>query len=354
MRERLNTQSLIDLLVSNQGLDRNKTEIFIKEFLALIEEGLERDKSVKIKGFGTFKLIDVDSRESVNVNTGERIKIEGHTKISFTPDPTLKDIINKPFAHFETVVLNDNVTFNDMEEEVKENSGIEENGNEDIQEDMAQPMDEGKPLTNKETQEGVDKEREESEGSQKENEEMEEDEEEDDEEEETKSSSNVLIIVVVLAILLCGTLLFFTYFDNIFPSAKMQPAETPTIVEDSVPGRNITDSIATNDSIETKPIQDSIQQVIKTEEAVTKPTTTSPKIPFSKIPVKPDSTNYLIVGTKTVHTVKYGETLIRLSYRYYGTKDLYLYIIRHNRSTITNPNNVPIGTVLNIPELKRK
>ena len=74
---------------------------------SLDRTSLENEKTVKIKGLGTFKLVDVDSRESVNVNTGERFQIKGHTKVSFTPDTNLRDTINKPFAHFETVVLNE-------------------------------------------------------------------------------------------------------------------------------------------------------------------------------------------------------------------------------------------------------
>lgn len=67
----------------------------------LIEEALVTEKYVKVKGLGTFKLTEVESRESVNVNTGERIEIQGHTKISFTPDSSMKDLINKPFAHLK-------------------------------------------------------------------------------------------------------------------------------------------------------------------------------------------------------------------------------------------------------------
>ncbi len=105
MSDRLNTQDLIDLLINRQGFEKKDAENFIKEFFLLIEEGLQKDKVVKIKGLGTFKLVDVESRESVNVNTGERFEIQEHTKISFTPEATLRDIINKPFAHFETVIL---------------------------------------------------------------------------------------------------------------------------------------------------------------------------------------------------------------------------------------------------------
>ena len=80
-----------------------------KVFFSIIEEGLEKDKYVKIKGFGTFKLIEVDSRESINVNTGERFEIQGHTKVTFTPDNNIKEAVNKPFSAFQTVVLEEGV-----------------------------------------------------------------------------------------------------------------------------------------------------------------------------------------------------------------------------------------------------
>ncbi len=123
MGERINIQNLIDLFAEKKGLSKKDAENFLKEFFALIEKALETDKYVKIKGFGTFKLIDVDSRESVNVNTGERFQIQGHTKISFTPDASLRDQINKPFSHFETVILNEGVDFEGMNvtDEISEN-----------------------------------------------------------------------------------------------------------------------------------------------------------------------------------------------------------------------------------------
>lgn len=113
MNERLTIQNLVDLLVSRHGVPQKDADVFVREFFLLIEQALENDQYVKIKGLGTFKLIGVNSRESVNINTGERIKIEGHTKISFTPDPSLRDIINRPFSHFETVVLNENTVLED-------------------------------------------------------------------------------------------------------------------------------------------------------------------------------------------------------------------------------------------------
>ena len=86
MNEKLNIQNLIELLAEKHGMDKADAESFVKEFFQLIEESLENDKYVKIRGLGTFKLIDVESRESVNINTGERFEIQGHTKVSFAPE----------------------------------------------------------------------------------------------------------------------------------------------------------------------------------------------------------------------------------------------------------------------------
>lgn len=106
-------------------------EKFISAMFVVINEGLDADKQVKVKGLGTFKVTSVKPRESVNVNTGKRVIIEGHDKVSFTPDASMRDIVNKPFAQFETVVLQDDVDFSDVEHDSpkQENTcgGIEKN-----------------------------------------------------------------------------------------------------------------------------------------------------------------------------------------------------------------------------------
>ena len=89
-------------------------------FIAIVNEALRTEKQVKVKGLGTFKVVDVKERQSVDVNTGERILIEGRSKISFTPDSVMKDLVNKPFSQFETVVLNEGVTFDDIDESADE------------------------------------------------------------------------------------------------------------------------------------------------------------------------------------------------------------------------------------------
>ena len=120
---------LIEMLTSKMGLEVAEAETFISVMFKVVNEGLREDKLVKIKGLGTFKLTKVSARESVDVNTGERIVIEGRDKISFTPDNYMRDLVNSPFAQFETVVLNDGVDFSAIDEkyvlnELEDNSSL--------------------------------------------------------------------------------------------------------------------------------------------------------------------------------------------------------------------------------------
>ena len=120
-------QEISSKLIAQNGLSKKEATLFVNMMFDLIREALERDKMVKVKGLGTFKIIDVESRESVNVNTGERVLIEGHNKITFTPDALMKELVNKPFSQFETVVLNDGVDFKEANEE--ETADVDESEN---------------------------------------------------------------------------------------------------------------------------------------------------------------------------------------------------------------------------------
>ena len=108
MEKKYTLQDLAALLAERESLPLEQAEDFVRSFFELTEEGLLKDSFVKVTGFGTFKLVEVSERESVNINTGERFQISGHNKISFTPDGTLRELVNRPFAHFTTVTLNDN------------------------------------------------------------------------------------------------------------------------------------------------------------------------------------------------------------------------------------------------------
>lgn len=122
-----NIKDLARFLVEKHGIKLADAELFISLMTEIINEGVHRERQVKIKGLGTFKLTSVSSRESIDVNTGERIVIEGRDKLSFAPDNAMKELVNQPFSQFETVVVNDGVELEDeYKEQVEEVAPAEE------------------------------------------------------------------------------------------------------------------------------------------------------------------------------------------------------------------------------------
>ena len=470
MNERLTIQDLTDLLAAKHSMTKKDAEAFVKEFFLLIEQALENEKTVKIKGLGTFKLIDVDSRESVNVNTGERFQIKGHTKVSFSPDANLRDTINKPFAHFETVVLNENTILEDTpiedteEEEAgeeasaqtvlnemgdnSETTAIEENeGTDNLSEE--EPIQEeqiaSRPLVEesieelaiteesaivqelteqtspKEPEEIITETNIEEKVEQLEDEEVPEEEvtideqqpasiEEEKEkitaekiieqellkanlqpvtpivppaEKETikpvqpkqisqpvskktapvkeKSPVPYLIAVIVVVLLLCGGVILFIYYPDLFSSSSDKNAlDMPPVTTQPVqPEAQLSDTIAHKDT--TKIITPDVSKVATTTQLVAKKEEAIPvKAEPQTVTQQPatsaylDSASYKITGTKTKYTIKEGETLTRVSLRFYGTKAMWPYIVKHNPKVIKNPNNVPYGTTIEIPELTKE
>ena len=363
MNEKLNIQDLIDLLAEKHGMSKKNADSFVKEFFQLIEEALEKDKYVKIKGLGAFKLIDVESRESVNVNTGERFEIQGHTKVSFTPEPALKDIINKPFAHFETVVLNEGTVL----EDTPVDSGSEEDEDtEQKVEDAVPEVVAGSAVETPEIAEKID--------SPVEPEPVEEavvpvetvaSEEVNEERVEViktagpaeSSAMKYFIAIVALVILLCAGTVAYLYYPDWFDGLSTEPpveetagnevgnAAGNTVLMDSV-------AIAVKDTVSKKLIA---EPVIKQQEApvavkqtVVAATSASQPKKQKKVEYVPDSTNYTIAGTQATYTIKPGETLTRVALRFYGTKALYPYIVKHNPDVIKKPDNVPAGTTIKI------
>lgn len=135
MDNKILLQDITEFLCRRSGITKREAEQFVRSFFEVIQQGLERDQYVKIKGFGTFKLVEVGQRESVNIKTGERFQINGHTKVSFTPDNSLKDLVNRPFSHFQTVILNDETAIEELEACT-------------IPEDLEQPYEEDSPVEN--------------------------------------------------------------------------------------------------------------------------------------------------------------------------------------------------------------
>ena len=143
MNNKLTIQELATLLSVKSGKDVYETERFIREFITVVSEGLFSDKMVKVKGLGTFKIVLVEDRESIHVNTGERILIPAHYKCSFLPDNELKELVNRPFSIFETTEIGDAASFQDMEmaddsDEDDVDSDLESDANEDG-EDLSLP-----------------------------------------------------------------------------------------------------------------------------------------------------------------------------------------------------------------------
>ena len=453
MNERLYLQNFIDLLSEKYGMDKKDADKFVKEFFLLIEEALEQDRSVKIKGFGTFKLVDVESRESVKVNTGERFQIQGYTKVSFIPDGSLRDIINKPFSHFETVVLNEKTVLEDTpvmdsdddgelteEESVsqsvgrvnteesigevesaeeiveEEKSSIEEKeqdvsavgntsvategqdtavtevvvpkveevkneiivGEKGVSDDIIMEK-EAAPSVNQPSQ--LDKEKTtDPENSQSVAPKLSAEEiiarelavstvanevpvkrkSKPKQVKSEKSPVPYLIAIIVIVLLLCGGALLFIYYPDLFDSSDriekvkemekaVQPTSEPDILQDTIVREDTVAEVV-------PPMKEEIPVAVpvskKEPETVKKDagkSTTAKSVPF-----KPDSVSYIITGTKTTYTIKEGETLTRVALRFYGTKALWPYIVKHNPGVIKNPDNVPYGTTIKIPELVRK
>lgn len=496
MNEKVYIQDLINLVAERQGITKKEAENFLKTMFDLIEEVLNEDQFVKIKGLGTFKLTKVGSRESIDVNTGERFVIEGHTKLSFIPENSVRDLINKPFSHFETVILNDNTVFDDEEEDSQEDEPEEQDEtsegeitdnritaqNNQEEEEKGQgvdhtssvaeetcisekisvapasvesPIEDIKPdndttnqihttntsLSEKEeadinlstTDLEATKVEEETRTDYKQNIEITENEEveqpvptisisdedelpdekekaetpeeeilsvKDDSDKEqavpvTKRKNRAIsyIVVLLVTVLMLTGITFYIFkpdIINIFFTKDTTPeviteaeVTSPVVPEEEpeiIPNDTVENTIVSEEdtlaviapsvsSTEEVPVPE--EKVIIEEEVIKPPvkTTVQPTVrpPVDDLTktiitgiredaadVIPDSTSYVIVGTMDQYTVRVGETLTRISNSYYGTKDLWPYLVMHNRGVITNPDNVPVGTTIKIPALRDK
>lgn len=457
MNERLTIQDLTDLLAAKHSMAKKDAEAFVKEFFLLIEQALESEKTVKIKGLGTFKLIDVDSRESVHVHTGERFQIKGHTKVSFSPDTSLRDAINKPFAHFETVVLNENTVLEDtlmedseedetLDEETVVQTAAPENekAGDSIVETKTNAIEE-EPMTveeptivetvfaeeiseqQAEVEEQMIAESIDEKVEQLEEEEMPVAEEQPDAEEnkpeeiseeqpnenpvdenteasaeaiieqellkanlkpitplvspqpelaesaepdyykkentnKEKSPVPYLITIIILVLLLCGGVVLFIYYPDIFSSSsagKDNVVDVPVTTQPVQPGALVPDTIERKDTVaQAIPAVPNVvaeeQPIAPKEEAKAPAKTENKVVQQPQTSAYLDSATYKITGTKTKYTIKEGETLTKVSLRFYGTKAMWPYIVKHNPDVIKNPNNVPYGTTVKIPELTKE
>ena len=130
--QKLHLHDIVEMVALKQNITKEEAETFVKEFFSLIQESLSEDNPIKIKDFGTFKLTLIQARESVNVNTGEKIEIPAHYRFSFSPATALKELVNKPFSAFESTLL-----YNELhnEDESEENEEVDIEEEEEIEED---------------------------------------------------------------------------------------------------------------------------------------------------------------------------------------------------------------------------
>lgn len=500
MNDKVTLQDLAVELAKRHQLEGADAESFIKMFFTLIEDGLAADKYVKIKGLGAFKLTEVDSRESIDVNTGKRIEIQSYTKVSFTPDAAMKNLINRPFSHFEPVILNEGTTMEAMEaglqpeeadmedadeseaagedsevpevaEDTKQTSAGEEEQSESTEsaepeeaaaaetvsvapivlpteesaipvasvdaEPVAEATESVVPVESEETRdekpvepietaesseqtETLSSESVESQGVAEVVEPMDTPEtavkETDtviaDESESTESIvektvettalnhtevpqeqkrpfcypwcmiAAILLIGVLVGGVACWILMSGRRYipENIYrkimaqeemlgqhPSGEkpaagfQQPAADTTLVTaqetDTVnnPVEQQETVVQQTPRIENKEKQQSETTVIKP--VAPEKTSVAEKnkqggAATTKVETLADTVEYTITGTKASHTIQPGESMVKLAARFYGNKKLWPYIARYNRENIKNANNVPVGTVVKIPELK--
>lgn len=386
MNEKVNIQNLIELLVEKHRITPKEAEEFVKTFFAVIEEGLEQDKYVKIKGLGTFKLIGVESRGSIDVNTGERIEIQGHTKVSFTPDSALKELINRPFGHFETVILNENTVLEDTpiekagEDELEDvsigqNVADESDTISEIPSEPASPLIESVIATEKvATEEDADKQQEEESKISTTEETLKNSQQKEDTDEGVLQQTDIkenkdnglkwFMIALACVFLVCAGIVFYLYYPDLqeesIPVSSEEEYTYPTVTmglqhdsiqEDSLKRTEDTLRIPQPTIVEENPAS---KQQVENKVVPEEPQKVVKKTTVKSQPVNPDSVNYEIVGTETTYTVKEGETLTRISLRFYGTKALWPYIVKHNADVLKNPNNVTSGTTLKIPKLIKK
>ena len=370
--------SLIELaavLSKRYGVNKKDATGFVTQMFDIIQQSLEQDKLVKIKGLGTFKIIDVDDRESVNVNTGERVLIEGHPKITFVPDALMKELVNKPFSQFETVVLNDGVDFEDAASEpsvaepeiVETEPVVLESESEPAVMPLVdfepEPEPELIPVSEPEQEADPETETEEESESQ-----------EEAYEEEASDGKKWWLALLALLIGLAGGYILGNYFPFSTTQTPQQEVVKPVVPDSAL----IATKVAV-DSIDSVTVAEPEVEEVKAEAPkVAEPKVETPKAeapkaeaPKAEAPkaAEPDKKAvdqldqyqkkdsrvrtgaWRIVGTAQVVKVKEGETLSRISRRYLGP-DMECYIEVYNNITASTP--LKAGQEIKIPQLKHK
>ncbi len=380
--ERKNLADLIEAIQTINPDSRENIEAFTKTFFNAIINGLHKDRFVKVKGLGTFKLIDVSSRESVDVNTGQRIEISGHSKITFTPDQSIKDAVNKPFAHLQAVVINEGTDVSQMGladgkavEDIRLKLEAEESSEQPVESVSVSELeisDAGDTVEVPEQNDVVEtpipavEPEEEDEGNntdEAENSETEadsnsenavedvaelENEVEDNAEFEAYTSKREKYFWLWLALVAIVFLVIGYMAGNQDILSLREAQKGNTNVETIAPAKqNTVASAEQNQAAPAKAIPAKKDSGLAQGKSVEKEKTSIPHQPI--MPVKPGD-NFMIVGQKGEHILGKGENLTRLAKQIYGSKDCAKYIIRFNN--ISDPDLITIGSKIKLPDLQ--
>ena len=377
---KLTIQEIAKILVEKNKLTVKEANQFAAVVFEVIQEGLDTEGQVKVKGLGTFKKIQVEARESVSVRTGERVMIDSHAKITFTPDALMKELVNKPFSQFETVILNDGVEFEDLADDLTEEELSELDSMENTEEEATQQVSKEQEVVPEETvatsaettitsaetetvvrplMDIVDNTIE-QEDEKTEIEEEDDEDEENEEEEEGGSSWKKVVGYVLLTLLLMAASAYAGFWYGQQHATKD--------VDDATDVENVTDSIEvievdSADVLDMSSVeQPSVEKPAEEQSAVEKPQTkTEPEQaklteePFWKkyeaMDARVRTGAYHIVGTDREVKVRAGETLSKISRRELG-EGMSCYIEVYNG--LKGNSELKEGQVIKIPKLKWK
>lgn len=392
MSTKLSFSDIVDLFSAKTGQPKKDAESFLRELLEIMSSKICEDGVVKLRDFGTFKIVEVESRESVDVNTGGKIVIAPHRKISFVPDKTLKELVNQPFSLFQPELLNEGVNFDQTLSE-KELDELDENEMEDLSEDQPEPilpneakfvekdelpknelapsLEPDRALRTESTESVEDVNHIES-GSQpidliehksdeKDDSEVnlepsanfvtspvlntsqqEQDEAEElvEVEAEKKSLKKLWLIAGICLAGLFVVMLVFYFFNTDVDRANPSIQGPIVSQKDTIPAAPkphvvIVKKDTVSKAKPTPSVADSIDA---------HPAAVSKKEPTS---------TQQVVSTKTVtETVTQGASFRTLALKYYGSKDFWGYIYQANKSIVPDPNNLKYGLKISIPDAK--
>lgn len=356
MNNRLTIQDLAGLLAEYTGKDKQSSEQFLREFIDIISEGVFTDKLVKVKGLGTFKIIPVEKRESIHVNTGERFLIPAHYKFSFLPDKDLREQVNKPFSFFETTELQEDVDFTDLD---VDSSGLEEKEieTESVEEVIPEektiqnPVEEPIPVSQPELkpvlaqseefvvesvpvlEQEVQLDSSESNSTELPQEKKNETVYEPIQKKSVRPKRSYKKAMIVLAIISSILLLFnaYLYFkcDFITEGNIVEPCVEKELVSNVDSQKDSVISIVEVDTIVKVDSVESLQKEI-IQEKENKPIEKRPEV-IAEVKIEP------------------GSRLTVIALKYYGHKLFWVYIYEYNKAIIADPNNIPIGTIIKVP-----